>query len=313
MHVFIINPVAGKGKGKKVVDEFLNEHPRLRTDCKTFYTKHEGHATTLAEQVASMHHKRLVQVIVVGGDGTMYEVLNGLKAFPNIPIAFVPVGSGNDFARGTNGSLNPKRQLRQLFGGMKARPFWFGTYRSNLTAKEKAKLFASTIGFGFDAEIVEWVDASQTKKLLNKLRLSFLIYIIGILSVLVTFKPKNFQMRIDGKAYQLSNVWLVTVSNHPYFGGGMKIAPQAKNHPRDFEITVVHNISKLKVLFMFMTIFIGKHTGFQEVETFRGSSIEINSEHELSYQSDGVAGRCYRSFIEKESQPRQVKRNSRKS
>lgn len=82
MHIFIINPTAGKGQGQKVVEEFLTSHPQLKKRCKTFHTKYTGHATSLAEQIAAMHHERVKQLIVVGGDGTFYEVLNGLKDYP---------------------------------------------------------------------------------------------------------------------------------------------------------------------------------------------------------------------------------------
>ena len=308
MHIFIINPTAGKGQGQKVVEEFLTSHPQLKKRCKTFHTKYTGHATSLAEQIAAMHHERVKQLIVVGGDGTFYEVLNGLKDYPKIPLAFVPVGSGNDLARGWKTSLNPKRHLNILFSRIKGKPYWFGTYRTDLLAKNKLKLFASTIGFGFDAEITERVNASRFKRLLNKLHLTFLIYVIGILATLYTFQTKNFEAKIDGETYQFEDVWLITLSNHPYFGGGMKIAPNAKNNQQHFSITVVHNISKLKLMLVFLSIFIGKHTNFKEVETFTGSRIEINSEKELSYQADGVTGRCYRCLIEKENHSRVVKR-----
>nr|WP_289038154.1 diacylglycerol kinase family protein [uncultured Allobacillus sp.] len=308
MHVFIINPTAGKGKGQKIVEEFLTEHPQLKDRCKTFHTKYEGHATSLAEQIVAMHQERMKQLVVVGGDGTFYEVLNGLKDYPTIPLAFVPVGSGNDFARGLKTSLNPKRQLNALFAGMKGKPYWFGTYRTDLLAKNRLKLFASTIGFGFDAEITERVNASRYKRFLNKLHLSFLIYIIGILATLISFQPKTFEAKIDGKSHRFENVWLITLSNHPYFGGGMKIAPKAKNNQQHFSITVVHNISKIKLLFLFLSIFVGKHTRFKEVEELTGSRIEINSSKELSYQADGVTGRCYRCLIEKEDRSRLIKR-----
>lgn len=59
MHIFIINPTAGKGQGQKVVEEFLTSHPQLKKRCKTFHTKYTGHATSLAEQIAAMHHERV--------------------------------------------------------------------------------------------------------------------------------------------------------------------------------------------------------------------------------------------------------------
>lgn len=130
-------------------------------------------------------------------------MLNGLKDYPKIPLAFVPVGSGNDLARGWKTSLNPKRHLNILFSRIKGKPYWFGTYRTDLLAKNKLKLFASTIGFGFDAEITERVNASRFKRLLNKLHLTFLIYVIGILALYIPFKQRTLKQRLMAKPINL--------------------------------------------------------------------------------------------------------------
>ncbi|WP_279401549.1 acylglycerol kinase family protein [Piscibacillus salipiscarius] len=114
MYVLIINPVAGRGKGIKIVKEYLKgvQNPQ---NYKSYYTEYPGHATKLVAQVVSLHEEKIEMLVVVGGDGTFYEVINGVKAYGDLPLAFVPVGSGNDFARGCSMPLDPKESLRTIF------------------------------------------------------------------------------------------------------------------------------------------------------------------------------------------------------
>ena len=310
MYVFIINPKAGNGKGLKIVENYIRDHKQLNGEIKTYYTEYEGHATKLAEQIASLYEHQIKLLFVVGGDGTIYEVVNGLKKHPNIPISFCPVGSGNDFARGCQTPLNPKEHIEFSLDKNELNPYWLGTFRTNLKNVSDYDLFASSLGFGFDAEVAERVNKSRFKKVLNSLRLTFLIYVIGLIVTIFLFKPKDLTLTIDGEKKQLSNVWLLTVSNHPYFGGGMKIAPTAKINEHHFTVTIVHQISRIKLLFLFITVFFGTHTKLKEVEQFQASHLSILSEQSLTYHADGATSSCHLCDIAKEPYTRYVIRET---
>ncbi|GEL77209.1 diacylglycerol/lipid kinase family protein [Tenuibacillus multivorans] len=306
MYVFIINPAAGNGRGEQIVQDFIKRQGDFQKQYRTYYSQYPGHAKELASQIARLHQDKIQLLFVVGGDGTLYEVLNGLKHDRDIPISFIPVGSGNDFARGCMTSLNPKVNLRQSIDELLLKPYWFGQYVMDLNPKNKSKLFASSIGFGFDAEVAERVNASKMKAWFNRLRLTFLIYVIGLIMTIFTFKPKDIELNIDGNSKTLSNVWMITINNHPYFGGGMKIAPDANINPHTFHVTIVKDMSKWKILLLFVTVFFGKHTSLKEVETLPCSSIGLKSEKPLTYHADGFTSSCYQSRIEKELGARQV-------
>ncbi|RPF55302.1 YegS/Rv2252/BmrU family lipid kinase [Aquisalibacillus elongatus] len=306
--MFIINPVAGSGKGEQVVQNYLVEHPELKGSFKTYVTEYPGHAKELARQVATLYSESIKLLIVVGGDGTMYEVLNGLKDFSGIPLAFIPVGSGNDFARGCAMPLKPTINLHETLHDVSLHPYWAGKYKTDFKHDRHEKLFASSLGFGFDAEVASLANESRAKKWLNKARLKYLVYIYGLILMTFKFKPKKLKLIYDGKERDLTGIWMLTVSNHPYFGGGMKIAPNATINKQTFYITIVHQISKWKLLCLFLTVFFGKHLQLKEVETFQVTDLELTSDQKLTYHADGFTDSCYRCLVRKDPNARLVKR-----
>ena len=86
---------------------------------------------------------------------------------------------------------------------------------------------------------------------------------------------------MDGKICRYEKVWFVTVSNQPFFGGGMKIAPKADPTDGCSDVTIVHHLSRLKLLFVFITVFFGKHTRFKEVVQYKGKKISIKSDDNM--------------------------------
>jgi diacylglycerol kinase (ATP) len=92
---------------------------------------------------------------------------------------------------------------------------------------------------------------------------------------------------IDGKEYRFENTWFVTVSNQPYYGGGMKISPDASVVDGKLNITVVSNLSRFKFLMVFITVFWGGHIRFKEVTSFDGKNISIVTEEKVYVHADG--------------------------
>src|SRR5699024_8673172 len=91
---------------------------------------------------------------------------------------------------------------------------------------------------------------------------------------------------------------------HPYYGGGMKIIPNAKIEPTRFPVLIIHSISKWKVVLgLFMTVFSGKHIKFKEVELMMVHSLKVCSNRKLTYQVDGATNTCYSCEITKQSDP----------
>ncbi|MFC4181975.1 hypothetical protein [Saccharococcus thermophilus] len=104
---------------------------------------------------------------------------------------------------------------------------------------------------------------------------------------LIFYQPAKVVLQIDGEKHLFERAWLITISNHPYYGGGMKIAPSAKSDDGLFRIIVVDQISRLKILLLFVTVFWGGHTKMKEVKVFTGKRIHIHTSSPLPLHADG--------------------------
>ncbi len=297
MNVIIVNPQAGNGRGKKVYIRLkkLPQYKQLKPVC--YYTSYQGHAEEIAAKLEANHVQSL---IVIGGDGTLHEVINGLKN-KDIPISFIPGGSGNDFARGCSLPKRAEVILKNCLKN-KVKNYWLGEYiLPNTTSRQ----FINCIGFGFDAVVTK--RANQYKEVFNKLKLGTIVYTLALLKELVYFQPLTVTITTEKGTKTFTRCFLMTVNNQPFFGGGMKIHPTALNNGEDISIMIIDSISKWKVLMLFMTVFKGKHLGFKEVTTLKAKQIKIVSETLLPFQVDGEIGTTMNCSIAKKPLPLKVK------
>lgn len=312
MYIVIVNPFAGSGKAMKVFEQVRQSPAYKKVECRAFITQHEGHAEALAQQVAEIYKERIICMIAIGGDGTIHEVLNGLKHHPSVPIAFIPGGSGNDFGKATLLKKGPIELFEDIVGSEENySEYRVGTYQTDYRKTNNKRIFANSIGFGFDGEIVKVANHSILKKWLNHYNIGFLIYCIALLKTLGSFQPKAIELTVDGEKRTLENVWMVTIGIHGYYGGGMRILPNARMQSSQLALLVLHDISKWKVLVMFVSVFWGGHVRFKEVEVLTGSTISVKSEEKLSYHVDGESGSCQACHIQKINIPRPVYRGKK--
>ncbi|RDW15913.1 diacylglycerol/lipid kinase family protein [Oceanobacillus chungangensis] len=298
MYIFIINPRAGNGRAKHIFSQITKSNLYQKFESTYYFTKYPGHAEEIANQI--LEDPKLESIIVIGGDGTIHEVLNGL-ANSSVPVAFIPGGSGNDFARGCNIKGSPLEVLRDIINrDSSSKPYWIGNYRQD---QQPNRNFVNSIGFGFDAQIADTVNKSVYKNILNRLGIGTFSYVIALIQVLIRFKPMMVNININQKQRKLTNCWMVTTGNHPYYGGGMKIIPNAKIQPNILPVLIIHDISKWKVLSLFITVFFGKHLMFKEVEVLETTGFTIDSDQEIFFQVDGQTGTCKSCIITKQTEP----------
>lgn len=293
MWIFIVNPEAGNGRGRDVFERLQKSEAYLSLKAMFYYSEYEGHAEEIAHTIRE--DDRIQVIVVVGGDGTIHEVVNGL--YPgDIPIGFIPAGSGNDFARGIGVKGSPVDILERLIKSKQTTPYWIGTYQQD---KEDRRYFVNSMGFGFDAETAHIANQSFYKKVFNQFRFGTGSYVIALIQVLVRFKPRRIRIKVDGEERVYDNCWLLSVGNHPYYGGGMKIMPNALNQPNKFAVLLVHSVPKWKVLALFLTVFTGKHEKIEGVELFEASSLTIKCSEEIHTQVDGQTTTCNETIIKK--------------
>lgn len=283
---FIINEFAGSGKGKKVWQQLRKE---LTTPSFNFtFTRYEGHASKLAEHFCekALASNQTALIIAIGGDGTIHEVVNGVIGYSNVLVGAVCAGSGNDFSRGY-ASFQTARQIDDfmMHSGRAFQEKDCGIVKLN--KENLKKYFVNNTGIGFDAYIAYKTNNSKIKKRLNKIGLGQLSYIYFVLYCLFTYKLFKLTIQQDGQQYTYEKVWFATVSNQPYFGGGMKISPNSCSKDGLIELTIVYNLSRFKLLLLFITVFFGAHTRLKEVVQISSSKFILSVDKELPCHADG--------------------------
>jgi diacylglycerol kinase (ATP) len=283
---FIINPTAGHGRAGKVWKKVKKELERKKISYRSFFTEYAGHAEVLARQVATIQNYHLNTIIVVGGEGTMYEVVNGLSSFNNIQIGFIRAGNGNDFLRGVKLRAQPVKTIRSILQRLKqpVKPDDLGVFR--LEGK-KSSYFTESIGIGLDAEVVKVLEEIPLKNLMTMLHMNYFTLIIAFFKVFFRYQPSDLQVNVDGGMTTYTNVWFITTSATPDHYGKMKGATNEDSTDGNLDVTIVRNINRMQ-LFMLLTFHsIGKRLKSGAIETFRCKAIKVHSEIPLFVQADG--------------------------
>lgn len=237
-------------------------------------TRYAGHGREL---VASTPLAGFDGVVAAGGDGTLFEVLNGLYQHPKsrrIPVGLLPIGTGNAFAReldlGTDGLSGAIELLRRG----RTRQVDVGLVKS----ADASYYFLNIVSMGFA------VDAGLTAK-----RMKFLgktAYTLATLWQVLKLRSYPLSLEIDGRPVASDNVF-VTFSNSRYTGTHFLIAPAAKIDDGQLDVTILENLPRLRLLKLFPTIYSGRHIGYKEVSCQRASRITIRSPGGMLLGPDG--------------------------
>jgi len=267
--LFIVNEAAGNGKGKKVWHQLQKQ---LTIDYQVAFTEYEEHGQEIAKQWAQQQQDKNL-LIVVGGDGTIHEVFSGVVHNELIIVGVVRAGSGNDFARYFP-TFHNAQQIEDyvMTAAMANAKIDAGKVQ---LGNRRDEIFVNNAGIGFDAYVTKSINTSRLKFYLNKIGLGKLSYAIAVSRGLFSFDCFNVTIRSGEEEWQFQRAWFVAMCNQPYFGGGMKISPAAKADDGRVDITIVHDISRIKLLLVFVTVFFEKHTKFKEITFLQGQHFDI--------------------------------------
>lgn len=287
MYHFVINEFSGSGNGKKVwqlLEEYLQKQKIGYTVTKSTYA---GETVEIVDLLASRLLKETELIVIVGGDGTLHEAIHGLSeehAF--LPLGYIPAGSGNDFARGVGISKKPLAALKQILHATEARTLDVLSYQNNICKKKGYAV--NNVGIGFDALIVKLTNHSPSKVLLNKYNLGSLAYLSSLIKAYFTQPAFPIFIEVDGHKQRIEKAFLVTITNHPYFGGGVQIAPMAKPDDGVIDVIILAKLPLLQIAFLFICMLLGGwHTRFKSVQHFKGHTIQIQTIQAEDGQADG--------------------------
>ena len=294
MYYFIVNPNSRSGKGALIWKELRQVLRRKHVSYKAVFTGYRGHAVKLAASVtAKSSPENPVYLIAVGGDGTIQEVLSGVRDLSSIYFGYIPTGSGNDFCRSMQLPQDPHEALDCILKKNHIASMDVPV----ISIKGRKSHFAISTGIGFDAAVCHEVSITPMKKILNRVGLGKLVYLFIALKQLLFLRPVPVTLRMDEeRLYPFQKVYFAAVMNQKYEGGGFKFCPDADPSDGYLDIIVVDGLSKLKVLFCLPTAFFGKHTQFTGIHIFRCKSVEVFSSVPLAVHKDGESAGIQETF-----------------
>ena len=285
MYHFIVNPKYRSGRGQLIWNMVERKLIRLSVSYDVIMTTCVGHARLAADQLSSQ--PEAVTIVVIGGDGTINEVLSGLHLSNHIVFGCIPTGSGNDFAKGMHLPTDPMEALDNILYGRNTVSIDLGVIQSN----GRTSRFSISAGMGFDASICHEALTSPIKKVLNKLHLGRLTYFFIALKQIFLYTPTTITLTMDGgRTFTYKRAFFATAFNQPCEGGGIRICPNAKPDDNELDICIVSDVSRLKLALFLPGAFWGLHTHIQGVHFMRCKTITIQSDRSIPVHRDGESG-----------------------
>lgn len=280
---FIVNPASRTGRGIEIWKEAEKVLKGSEIPYEVYFTKRAGHATELAGKLTEDEGKH--KIIALGGDGTVNEVLNGIVRLEDTVFGYIPTGSGNDFAAGMDLPTDAMTAIEHILEEKSLLQMNVGIVETEDGEKRR---FGVSCGMGWDAAICHEAVASKMKRLLNKIKLGKLCYVGIALKQIAGFKKIPMEVLIDQREpIQLDQTYFTAVMNGPYQGGKLKLCPDADWSDDLLDVCIVGDISKLKLLCVLPTAYVGLHRLFKAVQIKRGEKIILRGRKALPVHVDG--------------------------
>jgi diacylglycerol kinase (ATP) len=276
--LLVINPEAGHGKAFKIFERL---EPRLRQLFPSLtirLSEYAGHAVEIGRWAAKEAFELL---LCLGGDGTPYEVINGLYADgrPALrpDLGFIPAGTGNSFLRDF-GVDSPETAIERILKGNK-RPVDLVEFTYDQAGKIERRYSLNIIGAGLIADILKLTN--------EKLKpLGTLGYSLAVLLRLAKGMDNRITITADGAEQEIRDSALV-VSNSKFTGGKMKIAPDADTSDGKADLVIFRQVNRREILAIFKRVFAGTHKAHPKVVTLQASEISVVSNPPLLLMADG--------------------------
>ncbi|WP_423364489.1 diacylglycerol/lipid kinase family protein [Mycoplasma sp. P36-A1] len=197
---------------------------------------------------------------LLGGDGTLQHFIDMYPSLLNNEIKYYPLGSANDFAQ----------TLKDKY------PYVYKV----TTSDQQSHSFINGMGLGFDALVCKKVNNLKSKSRLS--------YLVESFKGVMEYKPFDITVKYDGKVKTFNKVWLCSLQNGPYFGGGFKITKDADITDSKIDFAVANNINRFTVILILLFVRLGQvHRLKKYFHSEKISEFEIIDNKKLLAQFDG--------------------------
>lgn len=266
---FIVNPTAGGKHGKKIIKTLCAIEKTLG-EKKIDYRIHKTNAKGSARQITQEIIKNgATDVIIIGGDGTIHEVLNGFSNFEKVNMGIIPCGTGNDFASALSLPESPEKALDVIL---------------NCTPKYTDFMQMPTvrgmnvIGMGIDVDVLKRYEALKKK---TKFK-----YTTCLIKTLLNFDCTKYSANVDGEEKDYRSL-VVCIANGYRYGGGIKVCPPANPGDGKLNFLAVDDMNKLRIIKAFIKLKKGKILTMPEAEHKTAKVVKITPKTDYVVNVDG--------------------------
>lgn len=267
MYYILYNPLSNGGTCIQRVTELES---KFTSEKKEFKIKSLLDIESIQKFIDSLNNDDII--IVVGGDGTLYNFVNHIQGanIKNKKILFAKAGTGNDFYR------DIKEEEENGF-------VQIDQYLSNSPTVEffrNINHFNNSCGMGVDGDICNRVNISKKKSAIH--------YLLNCIKAVFNYNKYTLTAKIDGEEHTFEKTWFAVVMQGKYFGGGMKVAPEQDRKSEHLTLVVAHKASIFKLLIILPKIYSGKHVKHKKyVKVFKCKEVELIASEPQFIEIDG--------------------------
>jgi YegS/Rv2252/BmrU family lipid kinase len=271
--LILFNPASANGRAGKLLPRVEGALTDRGLDYELHLTREPGHARSLVEQ------SRLGEfngVVAAGGDGTMFEVINGLKTHPDsaqIPLGVLPLGTGNAFVREMGLTAKDWQLALDVIAKGQVRSVDLGVFEH----QDQKLYFANVLGLGFVSDVAAL--AHRLKRIGN------FAYTLAIFLRLAGLRSRRLLIELDGRCIERDSVF-VEICNSRYTADFM-IAPAARVDDGLLDIVLLKRCSRARLIRNFPKVRDGTHVTLEEVEVYQAREIRVTADIDSRLTPDG--------------------------
>ncbi len=264
--LIVANPSSGSKKAVKLAYRLKEKLDGAGHHFDLLFTKADQSTTEVVREKTN----EITDLVVIGGDGTLNQAVNGMSA--DTTLSIIPAGSGNDFVKNVRIGVSFEKQVHTILEGQ-VRKIDVGICND--------RKFINGVGVGFDGQIVY--------EMLHKTTLlqGHAAYYYHVLRILGGYKEREVAYQMGTQDLQRKKLILMTIGNGTTFGGGFKLTPNAKLDDGQFDICFVGALSPMKRFLNIRRLSKGEHIGLPEIWEERADKVLIEENPLLEAHIDG--------------------------
>jgi len=283
-YFFIVNPHSASRRTGRIWPHVKEEFEKKLGRIDFAMTKGNIHATYLAGEAL---YKGYDRIVTVGGDGTLNETVNGFYDANglinnNVVLGYFPSGTGEDLARTFKiENAGIAEHVDRIVNGVVKKIDIGNVQFLKADGSMHSRKFINEISAGFTANVASTVNTFP------KFMTGKIAFLLGIAGSLAMLKNREITVKAGGKEIFSGKALAACVTNGKFFGGSMKIAPEAEVNDGLFEIIIIKNMGRIELIRKIGTIYEGSHIKDPKVMTARAREIQITSRHKVGIEMDG--------------------------